>query len=391
MEMTKEYLVSAFLSMEPPQHIISLARKCGAAAGSISITQDVQHFIWSHCFNTTTTTTTTDVYQHEPYLKNVMKKLIRELESTDGYVLDEFYERYASYMVSVKEDGAAKGDSWVVKCISFLFNDGPKRICIPLRCSLNVLQGDTGCALWPSSLFLSEFILSHPEVFARKSCFEVGSGVGLVGICLQHAKASKVILTDGDTSTLANLKVNLEMNQIGGIDGNSFCAYDAVQCTHLPWESAKESELHQFMPDIVLGADVIYDPSCIPHLVRVLAILLRHERTVDSKSYPNPGGLVRSSTRIHNNNDDFVESDNATVQAASMKFLAQEMMSRPVALIASVIRNVNTFNCFLDTSRRANLVIRDLTDSIKFSNMIPYMESYKRSDVRLFMLSYLSD
>lgn len=75
-----------------------------------------------------------------------------------------------------------------------------------LSCSSNMLEGDTGydvikhskiqwsdiftillsyiililcifynfrCALWPSSLFLSEFILSYPKIFSSKCCFEV--------------------------------------------------------------------------------------------------------------------------------------------------------------------------------------------------------------------------
>jgi len=77
-----------------------------------------------------------------------------------------------------------------------------------------MLEGDTGCSLWPSSLFLSEFILSYPEIFSTKCCFELGSGVGLVGICLNYVGASKVILTDGDTSTLTNMKENMELNNL---------------------------------------------------------------------------------------------------------------------------------------------------------------------------------
>ncbi|XP_020961092.1 putative uncharacterized protein DDB_G0277003 [Arachis ipaensis] len=77
-----------------------------------------------------------------------------------------------------------------------------------------MLKGDTGCSIWPSSLFLSELILSHPKLFSNKSCFEIGSGVGLVGLCLAHVEASKVILSDGDLSTLANMKFNLELNHL---------------------------------------------------------------------------------------------------------------------------------------------------------------------------------
>lgn len=39
---------------------------------------------------------------HVPYLKNFLKKLISEVESSQVEVLDEFYELYAQYMVSWK-------------------------------------------------------------------------------------------------------------------------------------------------------------------------------------------------------------------------------------------------------------------------------------------------
>eukprot|EP00268_Persea_americana_P038923 TRINITY_DN3856_c0_g1_i5.p1 TRINITY_DN3856_c0_g1~~TRINITY_DN3856_c0_g1_i5.p1 ORF type:complete len:204 (-),score=38.20 TRINITY_DN3856_c0_g1_i5:768-1331(-) len=139
-----------------------------------------------------------------------------------------------------------------------------------------MLKGDTGCSIWPSSLFLSEFILSYPEIFSNKSCFEVGSGVGLVGISLSFVNASKVILSDGDLSTLGNMKSNLELNQLNAetlMPQKAFYNLNLIECKYLPWESASE-ELLSIKPDIVLGADVIYDPSCVPHLVRVLAILL---------------------------------------------------------------------------------------------------------------------
>ncbi|KAH9622855.1 hypothetical protein KSS87_012907 [Heliosperma pusillum] len=47
MDLLEQHLLAAFQSMEPPQHLLTLARKCGGG----SITQDVQHFIWLHCIN----------------------------------------------------------------------------------------------------------------------------------------------------------------------------------------------------------------------------------------------------------------------------------------------------------------------------------------------------
>ncbi|KAL2942184.1 Protein-lysine N-methyltransferase EEF2KMT [Bienertia sinuspersici] len=386
MELQRRYLLSSFLAMEPPNCLISLARKCGS--GSISV--DVQEFIWGYCINNKN-------YEencYELHLKMFLKKLINEVETAGGTLLDEFYERYAHYMASLKEDPSAKENSWIVKHISFLFHEAPSlsgqwQMVVPLRCSLNMLQGDTGCALWPSSLFLSEFILSFPDVFTRKSCFEVGSGVGLIGVCLNNVRASEAILTDGDASTLANLKHNLEMNKIEDIDASfdrSTSSSSVVQCLHLPWESAKENELLQMTPDIVLGADVTYDPSCLPHLVRVLTILLNRRKA----AIKNVNGNVQVSDETEGCSDDCTESNNPKLQVASIKSLVQEMKKGPVALITSVIRNVDTFNTFLNLCCQNNILVRDITESVNPYKLLPYMESYNRSDVHLLLLSYSS-
>ncbi|CAN1161363.1 Protein-lysine N-methyltransferase EEF2KMT [Linum perenne] len=332
-----QHLVAAFLAMESSDCLISIARDCGGGM----VSEDVQRFIWEHCINQAA------AIGYEPYLKNFVKKLIVEIESTHGNVLDELYEQYGCYMTSLKEEKSLRA----CKHISFLFpNDSSelsscpksKKLAIPLKCSLNMLEGDTGCSVWPSSLYLSEFILSFPDRFSHKSCFEVGSGVGLVGICLSHVKASQVILTDGDLSTLANMKLNLSLNHTNTTpflpqkhDQDPSCN-STLKCIHLPWESASETELQSFKPDIVLGADVIYDPSCIPHLVRVLASL---------------------------------------VKRGAMGY------------IASVIRNVDTFDCFLDVAEKAELVVSDVTDAIRPLELLPYMNSYSQNGIRLFTVT----
>lgn len=88
-----------------------------------------------------------------PYSKNFLKKLINEIESAHGDILDELYEQYASYMILLKDDRLVKENSRVLKCISFLFPSGcfgipscPKsmQLAVPLHCSVNMLEGDTG-------------------------------------------------------------------------------------------------------------------------------------------------------------------------------------------------------------------------------------------------------
>ncbi|EYU33350.1 hypothetical protein ABFS82_13G085000 [Erythranthe guttata] len=340
------HMVSAFLALEPPDVVISFARDFGGGY----ITESVQKCIWHHCI------AKSDVKWKGAYLKRFLKKFIMEIESSGGVVLDELYEQYASYMISLQDDDASKANSRVLKTISFLFpNESygtvscPKsgKLEVQLQCSVNMLEGDTGCSIWPSSLFLSEFILSFPELFANKRCFEVGSGVGLVGICLSYVKASNVILSDGDLSTLANMKVNLELNHLstGNIKSDSLENHDMVHCVCLPWESASEDNLCSFAPDVILGADIIYNPSCLPHLVRVLTGLLTHE-------HPNASG--------------------------------------PVAYIASVVRNIDTLNYFLALAEKAKLIVTDLTESTEVSNFLPYLRSYNQCSIRLFRICLAS-
>lgn len=366
------HLISAFLAMEPSDSLVSLARVCGDG----SVTERVQRFIWNYCISRAVGKA------YAPYLRNFLKKLIVEVELIHGEVLDEIYELYADIITSLKDDQFVEKSVRVRKTITFLFPDGcidlpscPKsrKLMVPLQCSLNVLEGDTGCSIWPSSFLLSEFILSFPEIFSNKSCFEVGSGVGLVGICLAHVKASKVTLTDGDHLTLANMRSNLELNQLSTDTSllESFEDPNVVQCVHLPWESASESELSVFVPEIILGADIMYDRSCFPDLVRVLAILL-NQRKSDSSSQKetSKGSTLYTKCNANDLND---------LTAAASK--------GPVAYIATVIRNMDTFNYFLSLAEQANLSITDLTGTKIPFNLLPYMQSYDRSNMRLFTVS----
>lgn len=139
------HLVSAFLAMESTNSLLALSRVCGGG----SVTEGVQRFIWDHCLNRAAGKF------HAPYLKNFLKKLIAEIELNHDDVLDELYERYAYYMTSLKDDNVVIGNARVCKYISFLFPDGSARLpscpnsrklVVPLQCSLNMLEGDTGYA-----------------------------------------------------------------------------------------------------------------------------------------------------------------------------------------------------------------------------------------------------
>ena len=192
-----------------------------------------------------------------------------------------------------------------------------------------------------------------------------------------------------------------------------------VKCLYLPWESASESQLQDIMPDVVwefnwsfysitelnfsycffkfvqnsnvihslvyyyfsLGADVIYDPVCLPHLVRVLSILLNQMNSSFCRQHASCKSL---STNIKLGNGEQNHEDATDICNGRCKAISKEA---PVAYIAYVIRNIETFNCFLTLGKQANLDIVDLTDSLKPLNLLCYMQSYNQASVKLLRIT----
>lgn len=203
---------------------------------------------------------------------------------------------------------------------------------IAVSASNNMLEGGTGCHDWQAGFVLAEFILSNADLFKGKrafyvyfcvcvcvfvwhlfischycyyyyyysvgrSCIELGCGLGVVGIALRRVGASSVLCTDGCQQTLANCERNLHMNGIRvgkhyeqemqchtdtNLSTNSLPSASGlgeVSLQLLRWEDgwnwkdppAKDYETHI---DIVLGADLLYDPGNIPLLIPLWKKLL---------------------------------------------------------------------------------------------------------------------
>lgn len=392
------HMMAAFLAMEPINVLMSIARELGRG----SITEEVQIFIHEQCINNRICR---NYPPNQLYVKNFLKKIIAEAESQFIEVLDILYEQYAQYLTYCKDFDLSQNTGKCYRSLMFMFPSSnhsplawhenqqirePGIMTVTLRSSLNMLEGGTGCCIWPSSLFLSEFVLSHPQLFSSKCCFEVGSGVGLVGICLANVKASKVILSDGDLSSLSNMKFNLETNQVAimeklkqkGCQDPTF-----VESRYLTWESASADELQNCGAEVILGADVIYDPSCVPHLVRVLAALLgtkngslgSHDETSVSEEFITYNENRSIFCSIELEKPDKNQKDNK----------GPNNNAYPVAYIANVIRNFDTFNCFLRVASEAGLSVIDITEKQRSMNLLPYISSFDRTSIHLYRISSL--
>jgi len=101
----------------------------------------------------------------------------------------------------------------------------------------------------------------------------------------------------------------------------------------------------------------MYDPVCVPHLVRVLSMLLNRDR--------------RQGENKGKSGDEF-------------------QTEGPVAYVATVVRNAETFNCFAKGAAEAKLSAINIASSAAPSNLLPYMLSYDRSSVQLLKITSLS-
>ncbi|XP_059460699.1 uncharacterized protein LOC132189887 isoform X2 [Corylus avellana] len=113
---------------------------------------------------------------------------------------------------------------------------------------------------------------------------------------------------------------------------------------------------------------IIYDPVCLPHLVRVLAILLNQNKSMDGKV----NGI--NQWNADDNSDGFDSKVNGANQGNPNadcdgfdKNPTSNSGSREghMAYIAFIIRNTNTFNQFLSLVGQANFTITDLTETHK--------------------------
>ncbi|XP_024519203.1 protein-lysine N-methyltransferase EEF2KMT isoform X3 [Selaginella moellendorffii] len=230
-----EELVSAYRAMEAPSVIVSLAR--GFGGGCLS--EQVQQVFMDRCVKD-------EICRIFPpsssYIRNCLKQFILAVEAESSCALDSLYDEHAALLLRIED-----GNSMAYKTFSYAVPGEDKRSgTVTLRLSLNMLEGGTGCFCWPAGVYLAELVLSYPWLIKGKRCLELGSGAGLVGVCLARQQPFELVLTDGDLSTFANLRHNLEINGIV-LDTDE---QEKVKCRRLEWEDACSTELYK--------ADIIY-------------------------------------------------------------------------------------------------------------------------------------
>lgn len=126
-------------------------------------------------------------------------------------------------------------------------------------------QGTTGARTWNAALLLALLLNTESRfegAFEDSTILELGAGTGLVSAALakkwsQH-NPRKIIITDGDAGVVEKLPLTVELNGVESHD---------IECVQYLWG---ETQLDEKV-DVVLGADIVYDPSVLGILLDTLA------------------------------------------------------------------------------------------------------------------------
>ncbi|KAL6046759.1 Methyltransferase-like protein 21A, variant 2 [Balamuthia mandrillaris] len=127
----------------------------------------------------------------------------------------------------------------------------------------------TGQVLWPAASYLSEYIVTHQNMFHDKCPTQ---RKGLCGL-LAHKLSQRCILTDHNDHVLELLQKNVDNHKAKEGQGRVLMVQKLEWGEGLEEFKANVPDLGQGF-DVIIGSDVVYWPECIEPLLRTVEALL---------------------------------------------------------------------------------------------------------------------
>lgn len=132
--------------------------------------------------------------------------------------------------------------------------------------------GTTGLRTWEAAIHLGQYLCVNPQLVKGQRVLELGAGTGFLSIlCAKYLAAAHVMASDGSDDVVNHLPDNIFLN---GLQDS-----DAISPMELKWGHALVGTEEQAWNggrgiDLVIGADITYDPSVIPALAGTLEELV---------------------------------------------------------------------------------------------------------------------
>ncbi|NXQ13201.1 EF2KT methyltransferase, partial [Peucedramus taeniatus] len=211
------------------------------------------------------------------YRRCFLTELIKKLESTAAEPLDELYEALADVLKEEEEESTHCYKNYLL----------PSGDCVSLCESTALISGGTtGLLTWEAALHLTQWALQNPGLFRGRTVLELGSGIGFTGIAIcKTCQPRTFIFSDCHPRVLRQLGENIQQNgftpepdvtwsiqtesQGQEVEGEN-CQNLKVIVAELDWGSVTEKQLQGLRADIVIAADVVYDPEIILALIGML-------------------------------------------------------------------------------------------------------------------------
>ncbi|KAH6917094.1 putative methyltransferase-domain-containing protein [Coprinopsis sp. MPI-PUGE-AT-0042] len=290
------------------------------------------------------------------YQRTFWKRMLSHLETAspasedeEFEVASEIYEHYLGLLhVANGPQPMIGGKPPSKSFITYFWQDSASQLRrATLLESRNTIEGGTtGLRTWTASFALAQYLVDHPDLVAGQRVLELGSGIGFLGIVLSAIQAhntetGRLWMTDVDETVLASCQANINL------PCNVHLGQNEIHTRRLDWHDAlDEARLpglhlllrHDINPDVIVGADIVFDPSLIQPLLAILGLALGAKRAT-------------------------------------------------FALLALTLRNEQTMATFLNAAKAKGLVVEDLTEGAAFVSVSflpsPSIDGNLR-DVKLF-------
>lgn len=188
---------------------------------------------------------------------------------------ERWIEAEASWIRDNDDDSLTTGDMFADPDPreSYRLQFGPHTIILEgIKAENGQTLNSTGLTLWSASTHLCEYIASCAATEIQgKDVLELGAGLGLCGILAHKLGATKVVLSDGDTDTLQEMRHNVALNT----NIRYVCSDTNIRCEQLVWSRRlKDFQKYFGTFDVILASDVIYVEEILEALFATVVTLM---------------------------------------------------------------------------------------------------------------------
>ncbi|OAX32835.1 hypothetical protein K503DRAFT_749468 [Rhizopogon vinicolor AM-OR11-026] len=218
----------------------------------------------------------------------------------DGEIDIRIYDRYLSLMLGSSNPSGPPPDSYMTyywkpqSPLGSADQNNHESITL-LESRTTIESGTTGLRTWRASFVLASYLIANAEMIRDQTVLELGCGTGFLGIVVAtlHQKFNEchqpnsqafpgVLLTDVNSGVLSRCRDNVRLSC------NPSSTHPSIHFSTLDWfdalsrpvnENAVAPFLSKTRAGIVIGADIVFDPSLVPPLVATLRLALSSETT----------------------------------------------------------------------------------------------------------------